>query len=93
MALNKGNIRIKGRDIKYLNKDFSEFRDNLVEYAKTYFPTTYSDFNESSPGMMFIEMASYLGDVLGYYIDDTLKESMLHSAEDRNNVVALANYF
>ena len=64
MALNKGNIRTKGRDIKYLNKDFSQFRDNLVEYAKTYFPTTYSDFNESSPGMMFIEMASYLGDVL-----------------------------
>lgn len=92
MALNKGNIRTKGRDIKYLNKDFSEFRDNLVEYAKTYFPTTYSDFNESSPGMMFIEMASYLGDVLGYYIDDTLKESMLHSAEDRSNVVALANF-
>ena len=92
MALNKGNIRTKGRDIKYLNKDFSQFRDNLVEYAKTYFPTTYSDFNESSPGMMFIEMASYLGDVLGYYIDDTLKESMLHSAEDRSNVVALANF-
>ena len=58
---------------------------------KTYFPTTYSDFNESSPGMMFIEMASYLGDVLGYYIDDTLKESMLHSQiEDRNNVMNLA---
>ena len=84
MALNTSNKKNKGRDIKYLNKDFSEFRDNLVEYAKTYFPTTYSDFNESSPGMMFIEMASYLGDVLGYYIDDTLKESMLHSAEDRN---------
>ena len=92
MALNTGNIKNKGRDIKYLNKDFGQFRENLIEFAKTYFPTTYSDFNESSPGMMFIEMASYLGDVLGYYIDDTLKESMIHSAEDRSNVVALANF-
>ena len=92
MALNTGNIKNKGRDIKYLNKDFGQFRDNLIEFAKTYFPTTYSDFNESSPGMMFIEMVSYLGDVLGYYIDDTLKESMIHSAEDRANVVALANF-
>ena len=92
MALNTGNIKNKGRDIKYLNKDFGQFRDNLIEFAKTYFPTTYSDFNESSPGMMFIEMSSYLGDVLGYYIDDTLKESMIHSAEDRSNVVALANF-
>jgi hypothetical protein len=92
MALNTSNKKNKGRDIKYLNKDFGQFRENLIEYAKTYFPTTYSDFNESSPGMMFIEMASYLGDVLGYYIDDNLKESMIHSAEDRTNVVALANF-
>ena len=92
MALNTSDRKNKGRDIKYLNKDFGQFRENLIEYAKTYFPTTYSDFNESSPGMMFIEMASYLGDVLGYYIDDNLKESMIHSAEDRTNVVALANF-
>jgi hypothetical protein len=93
MALNsitkKSN---KGRDIKYLNKDFSSFRDNLIEYAKTYFPKTYSDFNESSPGMLFIEMASYLGDVLSYYTDDSLKESMMLYAEDKSNVVALAQY-
>ena len=93
MALNsitkKSN---KGRDIKYLNKDFSAFRDNLIEYAKTYFPKTYSDFNESSPGMMFIEMASYLGDVLSYYTDDSLKESMMLYAEDKSNVIALAQY-
>ena len=92
MALNTTNQKNKGRDINYLNKDFGQFRQNLVEYAKTYFPQTYSDFNESSPGMMFIEMASYVGDVLGFYIDDTLKESMIHSAEDRANVVALANF-
>ena len=92
MALNTTDRKNKGRNIQYMNKDFGQFKDNLVEYAKTYFPTTYSDFNESSPGMMFIEMASYLGDSLSYYIDDTLKESMLNSAEDRSNVVALANY-
>jgi len=81
-----------GRDIKYLNKDFTSFRANLIEYAKTYFPKTYSDFNESSPGMMFIEMASYLGDVLSYYIDDSLKESLMLYAEDKENVITLAKY-
>jgi hypothetical protein len=93
MALN--NVTRKsnqGRDIKYLNKDFQDFRTNLIEYAKTYFPKSYSDFNESSPGMLFIEMASYLGDVLSYYIDDSLKESMMLYAEDRENVIALAKY-
>ena len=93
MALNsitkKSN---QGRDIKYLNKDFASFRENLIEYAKTYFPQTYTDFNESSPGMMFIEMASYIGDVLSYYIDDSLKESMMLYAEDKENVLALSQY-
>jgi hypothetical protein len=90
MALNARN-NTSGRNINYLNKDFNQFRDNLVEYAKTYFPQTYTDFNESSPGMMFIEMASYLGDVLSYYIDDTLKESFITTATDRENLVALSN--
>ena len=68
------NFKNKGKDIKYLDRDFIGFRNNLIEFAKNYFPKTYSDFNESSPGMMFIEMASYVGDSLSYYIDDTLKD-------------------
>jgi hypothetical protein len=78
------------KDVRYLNKDFSQFRANLIEFAKNYFPDTYNDFNESSPGMMFIEMASYVGDVLSYYTDNQLKESFLGTAESKPNVLALA---
>ena len=94
MAITKTskNFKNKGKDIKYLNKDFSAFRGNLIEFAKTYFPKTYSDFNESSPGMMFIEMASYVGDSLSYYVDDTLKESLMVHADDIENVIALSQY-
>src|SRR6056300_302190 len=86
------NFKGRGKDIKYLNKDFTEFRTNLIEFAKTYFPATYSDFNESSPGMMFIEMASYIGDSLSYYVDDTLKESLMVHADDIENVISLSQY-
>jgi len=94
MAITKTskNFKNKGKDIKYLNKDFGAFRGNLIEFAKTYFPKTYSDFNESSPGMMFIEMASYVGDSLSYYVDDTLKESLMVHADDIENVIALSQY-
>ena len=94
MAITKTskNFKNKGKDIKYLNKDFTQFRSNLIEFAKTYFPQTYSDFNESSPGMMFIEMASYVGDSLSYYVDDTLKESLMTHADDIENVIALSQY-
>lgn len=78
------------KDIRYLNKDFSQYRANLIEFSKNYFPNTYNDFNESSPGMMFIEMASYVGDVLSYYTDSQLKESLMPLAAERGNVLALA---
>lgn len=81
------------KEVKYLNKDFSQFRDNLVNFAKHYFPNTYNDFNESDPGMMFMEMASYVGDTLSYYIDAQLKESMLAYAEEKANIYAIAQTF
>lgn len=78
------------KDVNYLSKNFSEFRQNLIEFAKAYYPSTYTDFNEASPGMMFIEMAAYVGDVLSFYIDDRFKENLLVSAQERNNVISMA---
>ena len=78
------------RDIKYINRDFSNFRDQLVEFAKNYFPDTYNDFSPASPGMMFIEMASYVGDVLSFYQDTQLQETFLQHAKDPANLYNLA---
>jgi len=81
------------KDVKYLNKDFAQFRQNLINFAKNYFPDTYQDFNESSPGMMFMEMAAYVGDVLSYYTDTSFKESMLSQAEESSNILMLSQLF
>ena len=81
------------KDVKYLNKDFAQFRQNLINFAKNYFPNTHNDFNESSPGMMFIEMASYVGDVLSYYTDNSLQESLLSTAKESSNILALSQLF
>jgi len=78
------------KDVNYLAKNFAEFRQNLIEFAKAYYPNTYTDFNEASPGMMFIEMASYVGDVLSFYIDKQFKENLLLFASERPNVVTIA---
>lgn len=79
------------RNINYIGKDFSALKRNIIEYAKTYFPNTYTDFNEASPGMVFIEQAAAIGDVLAFYQDTQLKESMLSHASERKNVVSLAH--
>ncbi len=78
------------KDINYLGKDFGALRENLIEFAKTYYPNTVNDFNESSPGMMFLETSAYVGDLLSYYIDNQFKESMLPYATEKRNVIQLA---
>jgi len=77
-------------DIKYLNKDFDTFKSDLIEYAKSYFPTSYNDFSQASPGSMFINMASYVGDVLSYYLDNQVQETFLQYSKQKNNLFALA---
>jgi hypothetical protein len=90
--INKSFSLTKNKEVKYLNKDFSQYRDQLIQFAKSYFPNTYRDFNDTSPGMMFIEMGAYIGDVLSYYIDYQFKESLMVYAEERKNLLALARY-
>jgi len=81
------------KEVRYLNKDFSQIRNNLMEFAKQYYPNTHKDFNESSPGMMFIEMAAYVGDVMSYYVDSQFKESLLGYSEELRTLYAMAQTF
>ena len=79
-------------NVNYTSKDFSSIKQDLIDYTKSYFPDTYKDFNETSPGMMLIELSSYVGDVLSYYIDYNYKENVLSTATEKRNVVRLAEF-
>ena len=78
------------KNISYLNKSFSDFKANLVNYTKTYFPNTYNDFSEATPGNLFIEMSSYVGDVMSFYLDTQVQENFLLYAKEKENLYALS---
>ena len=78
------------KNISYLNKDFTSFKTALQQYAKTYFPATYNDFSEATPGNMFIEMSSYVGDVMSFYLDTQVQENFLLYAKEKENLYAQA---
>jgi hypothetical protein len=80
----------ENRDIKYVNKDFGELRSALIEFTKTYFPSTYNDFSPTSPGMMFMEMSAYVGDVLSFYLDNQIQENFIQFTKQQNNLYTLA---
>jgi hypothetical protein len=81
------------KSIKYVNKSFSDFKASLQEFAKTYFPDTYNDFSDASPGNLFIEMASYVGDVSSFYIDSQIQENFLNLAKEKESLYNLAYSF
>ena len=81
------------REIKYLNQDFTGYRANLINYAQTYFPNTYTDFSPTSPGVMFMEMSSYVGDVLTYYLNNQIQENFLQYSRQTSNLYDLAYMF
>lgn len=78
------------RQVKYINKDFAQNRLALVNFLKSYFPDQVNDFSESSPQMALLEAVSYLGDVNSFYTDVQLGESLLYHAEERINLLNLA---
>jgi len=81
------------KDIKYINRNFDELRTALINFTKTYFPNTYNDFSPSSPGMAFMEMASYVGDILSFYQDNQIQETFIQYARQNNNLYELAYMF
>ena len=87
------NKKTLSKEVNYLGRDFTDIRENLIEFAKSYFPNQYNDFNEASPGMMFVEMAAYVGDTLNYYLDNQFRETLLQFSEERKNVLAIAQSY
>ena len=90
MAYNKLLTQFQQKDINYLNKDFATFKQNLLEFTRTYFPDNFNDFSEGNPGMMFLEMAAYVGDVLSFYTDTQFQESFLLLAQNKYNLYNMA---
>lgn len=78
------------KNIKYLNRNYNQLKQDLIDFSKNYFPENFNDFSESNPGMIFLELASYVGDVLSYYTDTQIQETFIESAREKTNLLSLA---
>jgi len=76
--------------INYYARDFESLRSTLINYTKTYFPDTYNDFSPASTGMMFMNMAAYVGDILSFYLDNQIQETFIQYAKQEENIFSLA---
>ena len=75
--------------IRYTSRDFNSIKEDLVNYAKRYYPDNYKDFNQASFGSLVFDTVAYTGDILSFYLDYQTNESFLDTANEYNNVVKL----
>ena len=74
------------RDRSYLNRDFESFKAELLRYSTTYYPDKIQDYTDGSIGGMFNDLASYVGDVMSFYLDHQFNELNLETAVEPNNI-------
>jgi len=75
--------------IDFAATDFLSLRDSLISYIKAVYPDDYKYFVESDLGMMFIELAAYMGSVLSMKADMLANENYLSTAQQRASVKKL----
>ena len=76
--------------IDYTSREFNSIKNDLVNYAKRYYPDTFQDYNEASFGSLMLDTVAYVGDILSFYLDYSVNESFLDTANDYNNILKLA---
>ncbi len=87
MGIDVKNKIKKSRSRTFLAKDFESFRAELLSYARIYFPDKIKDFSEASMGGLFLDMASFVGDSLSYYLDHQFTELNPLTAVERKNIL------
>ena len=74
----------------YSSRDYGTIKSDLLARAAVVTPE-WTDRNSSDFGMMMVDLWSYMGDVLHYYVDRAAGEAVLPKATQRESVLAFAN--
>jgi len=68
--------------VDYTKTAFNEIREQLMDNVKRYYPDTYKDFKKSSFGSLMLDLVSYIGDQLHYYMDHNANEAIPYFTKD-----------
>ena len=78
------------KGISYLNRDFHDYKNSLLDYTKQYYPEIEDEFNDASIGTWILDIVSNVSDNLSYHIDRVYQETNIDSAQEKSSIYALA---
>lgn len=83
----------KNPQVNYLARDFDSIKNELINYAKRFYPNQYKDFTDASFGSFLLDTVAYLGDVVSFQLDYQSNENILGTAINRENIIRLARQY
>lgn len=78
------------KKISYLSRTYEDYKQDLIDFTRTYYPDIASNLSDASIGSWLIDLVSVVGDNLSFYIDAAYNETNLESAVKASSVYALA---
>jgi hypothetical protein len=84
---------MSNKGINYTSRNFNDFRTDLINYVRKYYPDTINDFNDASVSSMLIELNAAIGDVLSFNTDRMFQETQLDFAQQKSSVLSMARTF
>ena len=81
------------QEIPYFARNFADFRIELINYIRQYYPETLADFNDASVGSMLIDLNAAIGDNLAFYTDNRFNETQINFAQERASILSMARTF
>jgi len=75
--------------VDYTSKDYTSIKEDMISLIPNYLPS-WTNRDSSDFGITMIELFSYMGDVLNYYIDRSANEAFLSTASQRDSVLQIA---
>tara|TARA_R110002074_G_scaffold167867_2_gene329132 strand:+ start:3035 stop:4828 length:1794 start_codon:yes stop_codon:yes gene_type:complete len=83
-------MSIKKPAINYTSREFVTIKNDLVNYARRYYPERFRDFSVNSFGSLMLDSVAYVGDILSFYLDYQVNETFLSTALQYDNVLKIA---
>jgi len=75
--------------VDYTSKDYTSIKEDLIDLIPSFVPS-WTNRDPADFGMALIELFSYMGDILNYYIDRSANEAFIGTASQRDSVLQIS---
>lgn len=76
--------------ISYIARTYDEYKSEIKELTRKYYPDVFNSLNDASIGEWLIELISDVGDNLSFHTDRVFQETNIDSANQKSSLLALA---